>query len=112
MAEVAFEHDTKGFSGSGLAGCHFYRRGHEVADGSCSRVHMAERHLSQYVALGEDSRDTVFVVDDGYRADVKVEHFMDGIGNGGFHTHCSNFPVAKFQYAHQAPPPSPRECGS
>src|SRR5580765_421310 len=69
---------------------------------------MAERHLSQHVALRKNSRYPILAVNHRYRSHVVIEHFMNRIGHGCFQSHSSNLPVTKFQHAHKhlrQPPP-------
>src|ERR1700722_560234 len=100
MPEVPLQHGTQSLSRAGDARTHLHRRSHKIAHWCRLWIHMAERHSPQDVALGEDSRNAVLVVDDGYRAYMMVEHLVDGVGDGGLQTYRGNLPITKFQHTH------------
>src|SRR6202035_2842220 len=101
MAEVTFQHGGKRFARPGAPRSHLNRSGHQFADGSVLRVGAAERHLAEYIAFRENSGDPVFGIDHSNSANVMVEHFVDGIGYGGFERDRRDFAITQFQYAHK-----------
>ena len=101
MAEVLLQHDAQSLSGARAPRSHLNRRGHQFAHRSQLRIHMAERHLSQYVSFGKNPRNPKLAVDHRDRTHMVVQHLMNGIRYGGFQTHRRNLPITKIQHAHQ-----------
>src|ERR1019366_4721424 len=86
MAEMPLQHDAEGLAGARAPRRHLDRRGHQFTHRRGSRIHMAERHFSQHIALGENPCDSILAVD--HR-------------DGRFQPHRGNLPVTKLKHTHK-----------